>query len=43
MYIGQLVWCIDDKRPLKIDKTKNLMAHGSLMKVESIAIPLTCI
>ena len=25
------------KRPLKMDKTKILMANGSLMKVESIA------
>ena len=25
------------KRPLKIDKTKNLMTNGSLLKVESIA------
>ena len=25
------------KRPLKIDKTKSLVANGSLMKVESIA------
>ena len=28
---------ISVKRPLKNDKTKNLMANGSLMKVESIA------
>ena len=31
------------KRPLKIDKTKILITIGSLMKVESIAILLTCI